>query len=448
MLQQSQRQPEAPRASRPPVQPDPPVPAPVSSGLGPIAVRPHDALATTLARAVGRRCGPILQRMIVVTPAEYMRGLNTDATNVTDAQIKQYFNIAVRDDVVAVNRHAGSDSPVARTCNALARDVLDAAKSNATRLQQLDDLVANVNAHLDTITVTEEAYKQDGTMGTFARPNRSTRYASTPERYAHTTPLGGVTWGSDTHRDATTMQHDVARVFGPLAAGLPAAAPRGFIKDTQELLSLPQVTWAQARTLFPRPLLNLLFDVRFQLEREAGNGMPIDERTPYERKQKTTTPSNPGTLRSWHTDSPQVLPNTVPDFRPEAKRPKLFDSSPLSGGAKALHDHYAATSGSGAGSSQSTTSTGPTGYAEYTGTGAGSAHDVKIVVDYNLKRLFVTLTHYQYWAVIEHPQGTYKFWASNTQQLDQAQGALNDYLVKNPGTAQLTSPWIEVLSPV
>lgn len=255
--------------------------------------------------------------------------------------------------------------------------------------------------------------------------------------------------GSDTHRDATTMQHDFARVFGPLAAGgLPQAEPRGYIKETNELLSLPQVTWAQARTLLPRPLLNLLFDVRFQLEREAGTGTPIDERTPNERKQKTTTPSNPGTLRSWHTDSPQVLPNTVQGFRPEARNPKLFDSSPLSGGAKALHDHYATTSGSGAGSSQSTTSTGPTGYAEYTGTGAGSAHDVKIVVDYNQKRLFVTLTHYQYWAVIEHRQGTYKFWASNTQQVDQAQGALKDYLVKNPGTARLMSPWIEVLSPV
>lgn len=104
-----------------------------------------------------------------------------------------------------------------------------------------------------------------------------------------------------------------------------------------------------------------------------------------------------------------------------------------------MHQHYSQHSQTGAGASIGAGIARPQGLAEYTGTGSNWEHNTKVVVDYASKRIYLTLTHYQYWALIERG-GEFEFFACETQNLEQAQGQV-------PGGAILMSPWMEILMP-
>jgi hypothetical protein len=56
---------------------------------------------------------------------------------------------------------------------------------------------------------------------------------------------------------------------------------------------LKLLTWRQTVDILPRPLLNLLFDVRFQLEAQEGSTAVVDERTDDEKARTLKSPEAP-----------------------------------------------------------------------------------------------------------------------------------------------------------
>ena len=83
--------------------------------------------------------------------------------------------------------------------------------------------------------------------------------------HTHTNQQAAVKWDDD-----PDMRRKIATGLGPIAATLPEVAPSGALtaKVGESMLAarvrLKQLSWAQARTLLPRPLLNLIFDVRYR----------------------------------------------------------------------------------------------------------------------------------------------------------------------------------------
>jgi hypothetical protein len=410
-----------------------------------------------VARMLGTRRRPrtaVLQRRISITPEHYASGLGVNpAARLSHQQLREYLTMAVLDDYAWARRVSQSVEN-----NAVTQEAADAEKRRratweqwaksagasstpmGTRLADLGALIAGINAFESAnMRTTAERYTQTGDEQEIERPNRQTRYATTPadDAYKHTSAVvqgqQALVWGTD-----EKMWEAFGTGLGPLRAGLQQAAPGDPATKRRKnappcALPLVQLPWARAKELLPRPLLNLIFDVRFQLE--SGGNVVIDERTPYEKERKDKSPEAPGTLRSWHQDSAGVLPGK-----------KLTGPSPAH--ATALHEHYRQTSTTGAGSSIVKGATGPEGYAEYTGTGSSWEHNTKVVLDYVQKRVYLTLTHYQYWALIDKDGGGYEFWRSETQELEQAQGRLQDHLTKTKRSADkatMMSPWMEVL---
>lgn len=408
--------------------------------------RGEHAARTAGARAPARGVA-ILARRIVVDPDAYAKGIGlNDASGFNATQLSQYFTLAVADDLTFLKATHGATSNELAECNRLLAIVKNTTNSIGDRIDALVDLVTEINRVWDAgVTSTSYDYRSGDeiTTTTANPPNLETRYAQDPSKtwskletkYRHTVPPTMPGW-----QDDPDMRQKLANAFGPLYFGgrTTQVAPRGFLVEDQidTRRNLNQLTWNQAMRVLPRPLLNLIFDVRYQLE--STGGTYVDERTPDEQspQRKVTTPNMPGTLRSWHTDSPHVLPQTT-----------FVSADALPGAARTLHDHYRDTSAGGEGSSQkSNTSAGPIGYAEYTGTGSNYEHSTKIVLDYASKRVYLTLTHYQYWALIQNGT-TYTFWDSGTQDLSQALGNFEKRFGKESATQRMMSPWFEILMP-
>ncbi|WP_224282570.1 hypothetical protein [Streptomyces sp. LS1784] len=119
-----------------------------------------------------------------------------------------------------------------------------------------------------------------------------------------------------------------------------------------------------------------------------SDGERVHGRNRARKVVRDKSPNQLGTLRSWHQGDYGRLPDNQ------------FDPAAVPEHARLLHAHYTAHSQSGAGSSVQNAATPPRGFAEYTGTGSDWEHNVKVVLDYINKRVYLTVAHYQYWALI------------------------------------------------
>jgi hypothetical protein len=377
-----------------------------------------------------------VQRMIAISPGMYMRGVGATEESLSVGQLRDYVRIAVMDEVkrtARIDDRQPFPAQLREVAEELARPVPDMPRA----LGLLTALVRGVNAFL----AEQQTYVPDFNAPTAQDPgalvpvpNAATRYATAPDEeataYSHTSLTGQKEplWGDD-----RTMREKTASALGPLLGEAPGVSPRlGTDRSGRDNLPLKQITFRQATTMLPRPLVNLVFDVRYQLERpDDGQPQPVvDERTDRQKYEKDKSPAQPGALRSWHQDDSGKLPGAGSGPAPET--------------ARALAEHYAGTSQAGAGSSVRDAATGPRGFAEYTGTGSNWEHHTKVVLDYINKRVYLTLTHYQYWALIPSGAGgePYTFWQGPGQDLAQAQAALR----QEPGgeRATMMSPWLEI----
>jgi hypothetical protein len=360
-----------------------------------------------------------VQRIVRILPAQFLAGIGTDAAHATDAHLAEYYTIAIADDYTRAQASCVDEQQLV-TLTQQHMQATNAQRTQQQRIVSLGQLVATINVVLGAL---------DG-----ANANKDTRYKTAPTNgYANTALPGGPTWAND---DAMRTKFGTA-MGGEMdktpALGTQASGGRGG-------LPLQQLPWAAAKTMLPRPLINLLFDVRFQLE-AGGNGAAIDERTQQERNARERSPHEGGTLRSWHLDPKKVLPGN--GFVPGVQGGT--DNVPAHG--LPLHQHYGATSQNGAGASIGEGKDRPQGLAEYTGTGTNSEHNTKVVVDYMTKRIYLTLTHYQYWA-LGRVGSDWKFIEGGTQDAGAAEGVIkkkaNELGVEQ---LQLMSPWMEILMP-
>lgn len=368
----------------------------------------------------------VVQRVIVITPDRYATGLNTTLDALDAQQLWHYLYIAVVDEYNFAMSMVRDDNMITGL-KSRHKVAFDKTQPLAERLKATVQLVRLINVVLNKFAKTDQPdYTAPGVATSITWPNHRTRYATEPEAgYRHTSLNTGKSeltkWGSDEAMYKTFgKEAGEEGITGKDAVRLKAAG-----KDE---LPLSFLSWQQAVRLLPRPLINLMFDVRFQLDQ----GTVVDERTPYERGRKVVSPNAPGTLRSWHQDSSGLLPANN------------FDKANLPPHATALHQHYNTHSQSGAGSSIKTPATSASGFAEYTGTGSDWEHNTKIVVDYINKKVYLTLTHYQFWALVKN-KDQWVFWPSKTQTLSVAQG---DLVEKYPGLeAHMMSPWMEIEMP-
>nr|WP_264925557.1 DUF4157 domain-containing protein [Streptomyces sp. A012304] len=365
-----------------------------------------------------------VQRMVTVSPEMYLRGIQADAASVSKEQLVMYLNTVVWDDLQQALSMLSDDETIA-DLQRRKKVLMGLFKSGSPDTQKI---LQEANGLFEALRKAQNNF--DGLWA-----NRDTRYATTPDAasgYSHTTRSNPV-WG-----DEPGMRQQVAEGLGPGVHGnaYPEVPPR-LQSHSKGGANLPvkQLTWQQARTLLPRPLINLLFDVRYQLEAPAGSGHVVDERTQDQKNRRVKSPDEPGTLRSWHQDDYGRIPDNQ------------FQEGAIPPHAQSLHQHYTAHSQSGAGSSVQNAATGPRGLAEYTGTGTDGSHNVKVVLDYIQKRVYLTFTHYQYWALVAGANGgaPYSFWGSDSQKLEEAQGKLAH---EHPqASAVMLSPWVEILMP-
>ncbi|MFH9404501.1 DUF4157 domain-containing protein [Streptomyces sp. NPDC017638] len=398
----------------------------------------HDAGPGSAARASDG--GPAaVQRIVKITPGMYMRGVN--ATEQTAApQLLRYLAIAVQDEVSRAQNldptgtYEADLKEIRRRLKPATLDVPGALQLTTTLVGAVNNLLEDKQTYVADYNPPDH---EEGPGAMVPVPNADTRYATAPNTeetgYFHSS-LSKQTepyWGND-----DTMREKTGRSLGPVvAAGAPQEQPRlqSHARGGGNL-PLTRLTLKQAVDMLPRPLLNLIFDVRYQLEApDAGPRPVIDERTEAQKAARDKSPNQPGTLRSWHQDDYGRLPDNG------------FDPANVPPHAQGLHDHYTAHSQSGAGSSVQNAATAPRGFAEYTGTGSDWEHNVKVVLDYIGKRVYLTLTHYQYWALIP-PQSEgkpYTFWQGPGQDLEAARAEL----ANQPGGAAgiMMSPWLEIM---
>jgi hypothetical protein len=72
------------------------------------------------------------------------------------------------------------------------------------------------------------------------------------------------------------------------------------------------------------------------------------------------------------------------------------------------------------------------------------------VLDYQQKRVYLTLTHYQYWALAKAEGGPWEFVEGDTQDREQAEGniaAKNKARERPWAETKLMSPWLEIMMP-
>lgn len=366
-----------------------------------------------MVRTLRRAPSAVLQRRIVITPAAYASGLrvNGGAGGLSPAQFREYVAMAVKDDLDYAKAYA-NDQEAANLDNEI-NAIKQPGITMPVRIQALNRLITAVNAVHARANL---------------KPSRETRYATDSQDPGYKHSDEQTHWGDD-----PTMWENFGKGFAAVQAGLQTSAPRGG-NPRKPLKVLP---WVDAKRLLPRPLLNLIFDVRFQLDAPVGQNQPvIDERTPTQLQNRDPTPNEPGTLRSWHEDSKLLLPPNNMGANPPAH-------------AQALHQHYSAHSQSGTGAAI-VGGAGPIGYAEYTGTGSNWEHNTKIVLDYNQKKVYLSLTHYQYWAMLELEDGSFKMWPTETQDLDKAEGKVrdrkDDKKLPKVRTDTMMSPFVEILT--
>jgi Domain of unknown function (DUF4157) len=392
---------------------------------------------------------PIVQRRIVIQPADFINGLGIqDLSTLTNDQINEYMRIAIFDELMFVIKLAANDRSNLDNFKKMWRELKE-AQAPQTKVELLNKMIPEINNYIDqNYRIYEEDYQADRKSATIPIPNRKTRYATKPEGgYTHTSLSTGKPetdrWGTDEKMwEQFTAEVGKGITEGAYPTFEPAAnrVKKEKKHDGERLKPLQQLSWAEAKRVLPRSLINLIFDVRYQLDSPNANKTVIDERTPYQKARHVTTPNEWGTLRSWHQDSHGVLPSS--GFDPK---------QPIPPHATALHAHYKEFSATGTGSSIGKGIDSPIGLAEYTGTGSQIEHNTKIVLDYISKRIYLTLTHYQYWALIDKG-GKYEFWNSGTQAIDLALTELDKENRKQKAesaktTMTLMSPWIEILMP-
>ncbi|UFQ19781.1 MULTISPECIES: eCIS core domain-containing protein [Streptomyces] len=399
----------------------------------------YDAGPGPGARAVAGEPAAV-QRIVKVTPGMYMRGVDATEETLAAPQLMRYLAMAVQDEVNRAQNLSPQGTFQARF-KAIMRGLRSATPDVREALRLTTALVGEVNTLLENQQTYVSDYNPpghpDGPGALVPVPNADTRYATEPDTegtgYYHTS-LSGKTepyWGDD-----DTMREKTGQSLGPLVGGAPQEQPRLQSHPRGGAnLPLTRLTLRQAVDMLPRPLLNLIFDVRYQLEApDAGQQQPvIDERTGTQKAARDKSPNQPGTLRSWHQDDYGRLPDNQ------------FDPAAVPAHAQPLHAHYTAHSQSGAGSSVQNAATAPRGFAEYTGTGSDWEHNVKVVLDYINKRVYLTLTHYQYWALIppERGNGPYTFWQGPGQDLEAAQAQLQQQ--PRGATGTMMSPWLEII---
>ncbi|CAL9325227.1 eCIS core domain-containing protein [Streptomyces sp. SudanB182_2057] len=377
-----------------------------------------------------------VQRIVKITPGMYMRGVGATETTLDPRLFRRYLAIAVEDEV-----HRAEQVDPAGAYETRLKQIKRTLPDVPEALRLTTELVNAVNTVLEAQQTYVSNYNppshEDGPGAMVPVPNAATRYATKPDTvetgYYHTSLVANREepyWGDD-----TTMREKTAKSLGPLVGKAPTEQPRlGQHAHGGENLPLKRLTLGQAVEMLPRPLLNLIFDVRYQLEApDAGQRQPvIDERTEAQKADRDKSPHEPGTLRSWHQDDYGRLPDNG------------FDPAAVPANSQALHAHYTAHSQSGAGSSVQNAATAPRGFAEYTGTGSNWEHNVKVVLDYIQKRVYLTLTHYQYWALIppEQKGQPYTFWQGPGQNLEAARAALAEQ--PRGATGIMMSPWLEI----
>ncbi|WP_221325706.1 hypothetical protein [Actinoplanes sp. L3-i22] len=365
------------------------------------------------------------QRVVKVTPDGYAAAHGAaGVAALTREQLRDYLVMAFVDDLQMATGYAEVPADIT---------AMETATLSLRQLGQAMQAMqpgAVVGAQADFLTGAVEDVNRILT----GRANHETRYS--------VEPTGGYEHNSRNKKAMKTTWPDSEKMWetiGPaLGTDFPAAATG--VPRVAAQRPIGQLAWSSAKSMLPRPMLNLLFDVRFQLE----SGTLVDERTDTELAAQEKSPHAPGTLRSWHQDDSGRLGGTgIAPGTPAAVRTAVTTTEPL---ATDLHDHYDERSQSGAGSSVQNAATGPRGLAEYTGAGTNSEHFTKIVLDYVNKRVYLTLTHYQFWALADR-SGTAEFWNLGTQNEAEAQGQMRARERQeglDPGSATLMSPWIEI----
>jgi len=443
-----------------------------------------------------------VQRVINFTATQYQNTFG-GAGGLTMAQIREYTNFFVKSDLALAegradnrlpatgpgnvafagdegNENAGEIGAIAAYKAALAAPAAAAAPLYASHVRALDGLVALVNVILRRVTTTIADHTlvmatppkggapiPTRTAATVSVPNSRTAYSVTPvEGYAHENvrPTWAATYaataGSRTVKKAAAdaaspainwateaaAQSAFGRAAGAtlLAPTTQETAPRVAADAGVARPQIKQLSWDNAKEFLPKPLLNLLFDVKNQLR----GGTMVDERTPYDldARIRNATSTVPGTLRSWHEDSTGLLPGNGRAGATPAT------AAAIPAGAAALHAHYTATSrtGSGTAAGGAGAPTAPVGFAEYTGAGTAHIHNIKVVLDYINSRVYLTLSHYQYWALVVNAAGEHEFIPGGSQDRDTAIDAIRAHnTVAGPPVRPYTlmNPWIEILVP-
>ncbi|MFD0392119.1 DUF4157 domain-containing protein [Streptomyces nogalater] len=284
-------------------------------------------------------------------PGMYLRGVGATEETLDGGTLQRYLAIAVEDEV-----HRAQKLDPQGPYEANLKEIKRKLKSDVPEALRLTTaLVGVVNSFLEDQQTYVSDYNPpdhaDGPGAMVPVPNAQTRYATAPDTtetgYYHTS-LARQTepyWGND-----TTMREKTAQSLGPVAETLPIEQSR-LERHARggENLPLKRLTLKQAAQMLPRPLFNLIFDVRYQLESpDEGQQRPvIDERSEAQKAVRDKSPHEPGTLRSWHQDDYGRLPDN------------RFDPAAVPEHARDLHDHYTAHSQSGAGSSVQNAATAP-----------------------------------------------------------------------------------------
>ena len=356
-----------------------------------------------------------VQRIVRVTPTMYLAGIGATAPTATAAQLDEYLRIVIADDLTLALAWAQNPAPLTADQQLLQ----DPLQTPQQKIAALPAIIARINAEIGD------------------KRNAETRYATTPalaHGYQHTAGGGsGVTWADD-----ADMRGKVGPALATSIGKQPALGTRDAAGAADGKLAVNQLPWDEAKQMLPRPLINLLFDVRFQLE----GGAVIDERSAQEQQSREKSPHDGGALRSWHLDSARVLPGN--GFA-AAGAAGGNDNVPAHG--QALHAHYGQTSQNGAGASIGAGRDRPQGFAEYTGTGSNTEHNTKVVLDYMNKRVYLTLSHYQYWALAK-VGGAWRFVEGGSQDKNLAEATIAQRCLQLHATEhQVMSPWLEIVMP-
>ena len=112
------------------------------------------------------------------------------------------------------------------------------------------------------------------------------RYSVAPTHYTHTPLIGGR---QSTWKDDPAMYKEVAESLGPTLGDEKGQRSQARGKRQPPLSVIP---WELAKQVLPRPLINLIFDIYFQLSDQ--NLVPVDERTASQRENRKATANTPG----------------------------------------------------------------------------------------------------------------------------------------------------------